>query len=153
MRKLITVCLFALLTPFAQTSSVMADTLEKDKAAVEEAVMNYAKGFIYAKPELLEKALHPSLRKIGWTKQRAATIYKEHTLTYTRAMEVAKTFDISRADKRIAKTKITVQDILPKIASVKIEAFWGIDYMQLSKDADGNWKIYNVIWQSWPAKD
>jgi phosphohistidine phosphatase SixA len=42
--------------------------------------------------------------------------------------------------------KVEVLDIGNHIASAKVTAIWGIDYMLLSKD-DGKWMIEQVIWE------
>jgi len=39
-----------------------------------------------------------------------------------------------------------------KTASARLTAEWGIDFMHLSKAADGRWKILNIMWQSDPKK-
>jgi hypothetical protein len=44
--------------------------------------------------------------------------------------------------------KITVFDVLDKIASAKVEAKWGIDLFHLAK-IDGRWMIINVLWQDY----
>ena len=45
--------------------------------------------------------------------------------------------------------KITVFEVLDKIATAKVEAKWGIDYFHLAKIND-KWMIVNVLWQDYP---
>jgi hypothetical protein len=33
----------------------------------------------------------------------------------------------------------------PTMASLRTDAYWGVDYMHLAK-IDGEWKIVNVLW-------
>ena len=47
--------------------------------------------------------------------------------------------------------KITVLDMDEMTASVKLEAEWGFDYMHLAK-YDGQWKIVNVLWQTYTKR-
>ena len=46
-----------------------------------------------------------------------------------------------------APKEIIIFDVLDQIASVKLVAWWGIDYMHLAK-YKGRWKIVNVLWQT-----
>jgi len=50
-----------------------------------------------------------------------------------------------------AEHSIEIFEVLNQTASVKLTAFWGIDYMHLAK-YDGEWKIVQVLWQSHPDK-
>lgn len=43
--------------------------------------------------------------------------------------------------------KITILDISKNIACVKNEAFDLVDYLQLAKMRNGDWKIMNVLWR------
>ncbi|MFT4665894.1 MAG: hypothetical protein ACI8YQ_000945 [Polaribacter sp.] len=42
--------------------------------------------------------------------------------------------------------KVEVLDVENNIASAKVTAFWGIDYMLLSKVGD-KWMIEEVLWE------
>lgn len=49
--------------------------------------------------------------------------------------------------ERAVKTPCSVRvlDMTPTMASVRTDAFWGVDYMHLAK-LDGQWTIVNVLW-------
>jgi len=47
--------------------------------------------------------------------------------------------------------KVEVLDIGIAIASAKVTAWWGIDYVLLSKQGD-KWTIEQVLWEGPPAK-
>ena len=40
---------------------------------------------------------------------------------------------------------VRVLDMSPRMASVRTDAIWGIDYMHLAK-IDGQWTVVNVLW-------
>ncbi|GLS27898.1 nuclear transport factor 2 family protein [Marinibactrum halimedae] len=63
-------------------------------------------------------------------------------------LEIAKSYN-ANGDKfpKIPKKQVTVLDVEGRVASVKLEADDWIDYMHLYKNADGDWKIINVLWQ------
>ena len=51
-----------------------------------------------------------------------------------------------------APKEVVIFDMTDQIATAKLTAWWGIDYMHLAK-YDGKWKIVNVLWQTHPQKD
>jgi hypothetical protein len=59
------------------------------------------------------------------------------------------------AKKNFAKSdspkKVEVLDIGNTIASAKVTAWWGIDYVLLSKQGD-KWVIEQVLWEGPPIK-
>lgn len=117
-----------------------------DEAAVREVAMNYLLGFYYGRTELLEQALSPELKKLGWGSRRDnGKRSGPHHMTKERALAYEHHEELSENAHR----KVIVFEVLDKVASVKVEAVWGIDYMHMAKN-DGKWQIYNVIWQSWP---
>ena len=50
-----------------------------------------------------------------------------------------------------APKKVEVLDIGNTIASAKVTAWWGIDYVLLSKQTD-KWVIEQVLWEGPPIK-
>ena len=59
--------------------------------------------------------------------------------------------DGSSANENSPK-EIVIFDVNSKTASAKLTAEWGIDYFHLGK-VNGQWKIFNVIWQSMPETE
>lgn len=51
-----------------------------------------------------------------------------------------------------APKEVIIFDMTGQIATAKLIAWWGIDYMHLAK-YDGKWKIVNVLWQTHPQED
>jgi hypothetical protein len=43
------------------------------------------------------------------------------------------------------KLIVKVLDVCGNMASVRLEANWGVDYLHLAK-LDGEWKVINVLW-------
>ncbi len=121
-----------------------------DEAAVRAVAMNYLLGFYDEKPELLEAALSPELKKLGWgSRQEDGNRGGPHHMSKERALEIAASFGEYAKISENSHRKVVIFEVLDKVASVKVEAVWGIDYMHLAKN-NGKWQIYNVIWQSWP---
>lgn len=136
----------ALLLAFVPASAQSSE----DAAAIEAAAMDYILGFYQGDPDRLERALSPELKKLGWGRRAAEGPYQgPWYMTKESAKEFAPGYAESEQLPADTYRKVEILDQLDKIASVRIEAVWGIDYMHMAK-IDGDWKIYNVIWQTWP---
>jgi hypothetical protein len=121
---------------------------EKEREAVERAVLDYVEGTYDVDPALTERSVHPRLAKLGFIQENEK--YVEHPMTFEALVEAAKTFNKGSQIPPDAPKKITVYEVLDQTASAKLEAWWGIDYVHLAK-FDGKWKIVNVLWQTFPA--
>ena len=123
-----------------------------DKEAVRAAAMDYLDGLYQAKPDLIARSVHPTLRKVGFHKREGQTAYSESPMTYDQLFALAGSWN--KDGKRpiaTAPKEVVVYEVLNQTASVKVTALWGIDYMHLAK-YDGKWKIINILWQSPPRK-
>jgi hypothetical protein len=54
-------------------------------------------------------------------------------------------------DPATAKAEVKILVQLDQIAVVRLDAEWGIDFIQLAK-IKGTWMIINVMWQTYPAE-
>jgi hypothetical protein len=129
---------------------VGAQAPASEKAAVEQAALDYLEAIYNVQPERIERSVHPTLNKRGFYKKDAATPYAEMPMTYEQLVKLASTWN--KEGKRDTSVKeITVLDVLDQTAVVRLKASWGIDYMFLGK-FDGRWKITQIMWQSHPPK-
>ena len=128
---------------------VLATSLyAQEKEKVERACLNYIEGFYEGDTTKLIAALKPSLYKIGYWKNNKTGIYDfDGQMTWRQALDYAKGVmekkNFARAD---APKKVEVLDIGNSIAAAKVTAWWGIDYVLLSK-TDGKWMIEEVLWE------
>ena len=125
----------------------------QEKEKVERACLNYIEGFYEGDTTKLIAALKPSLHKIGYWKNKNTGVYDfDGQMTYREALDYAKNI---MAKKNFAKAdapkKVEVLDVGNTIASAKVWAWWGIDYLLLSKQT-GKWIIEQVLWEGPPAK-
>lgn len=143
------VLLFVLLLPVAAYGQT-----DDDYAAVHRAVLDYVDALYDVRPALIERSVSPRLAKIGYVRRTdadGAATYREGAMTYDELMRLAGTWnaDQRRADPEAAPKYVTVLDVLDQTATAKLEAQWGVDYLQLAKQ-DGRWRIVHVLWQSSP---
>ena len=127
-------------------------TAAADKAAVRQAAQDYIDALYQAKPELIARSFHSSLRKTGFQKKQGESTYSEFPMTYDQLFNLAGSWN--KDGKRpvaTAPNEVVVHEVLDQTAAAKITALWGVDYLHLAK-YDGKWKIVNVLWQAHPPK-
>lgn len=125
----------------------------QEKEKVERACLNYIEGFYEGDTTKLIAALKPSLHKIGYWKNKNTGVYDfDGQMTYREALDNAKNVMTKKSfAKPDAPKKVEVLDIGNTIASAKVTAWWGIDYVLLSKQ-DNKWIIEQVLWEGPPVK-
>lgn len=122
-----------------------------DRAAVQQAALDYVDGLYNADPTRIERSVHPQLTKRGfWRDSATAPWGPQETMTYDQLVALAKTWNAKKNRDTTIK-KVDVFDVADQTASAKVTAMWGIDYLHLAK-YDGRWKIINIVWQAHPAK-
>lgn len=119
-----------------------------DKTQIENTLNYYIDGFYKGDTVALKKALRPRLYKFGYWKNKDTGSYEYYAkMNYTDALEfVQKMKEEGRTRDENEIRQVEVLDIGNHIASAKVTAAWGIDYMTLSKD-NGQWLIEQVIWE------
>ena len=143
--KAIFAALFALATVqvFAQD--------EKEK--VSNAVLDYVDAFYYGDTSKIIRSISPDVVKYGYYRKKDATAYSGEPMSYRQMLDYAtavkKRNNPAAADKHVKK--IEVLDQQDQTAAAKLTAWWGTDYLLLSK-INGNWMITQVLWQSPPVK-
>jgi len=113
---------------------------------VHRAALDYIEGFYEGDTLKLQRSLSPELHKYGYYKDKTEQ-YDGSAMNYQQALDYAKNV---LAKKKFAKTDapktVIVMDVQENIACAKVIAWWGLDYLLLSKK-DGQWKIEQVLWQ------
>jgi hypothetical protein len=123
-----------------------------DEEAIKQAVLNYANSAYEVKPKLVDESVHPRLQKIGYMPENDASGYREMWMTHEELKELTVHWNKDgHLDAATAKREIRILDKLDQIAVVRLDAEWGVDFIQLAKDGD-KWMIMNVIWQTYPAE-
>jgi broad specificity phosphatase PhoE len=119
-----------------------------DKAQIEQVLNHYIDGFYKGDTSALKKALKPRLYKFGYLKDKETGNYEYYAkMNYNDALAfVQKMKDEGRSRDENEIREVEVLDISNHIATGKVTAVWGVDYMTLSKD-NGQWKIEQVIWE------
>ena len=118
-----------------------------DREAVERAVLDYVEAVEQGRPEGIVRSVHPDLAKFGFYRKASETEYRVLPMTYDGLVELAGDMKEKGYVPDDAQHSIEIFEVLDQTASVKLTAFWGVDYIHLAK-YDGQWKIVQVLWQS-----
>lgn len=147
MKTLLSLCAAPLLLGALWQDPSQAD---KDKKAVVRAGTDYVEALYEVKPELIERSVHPNLKKYGFYRGSPSDAYRGMPMTYEQLVKLAGSWnkDGSQAGEDSVKT-IEVLDLMDTTAVLKVSAVWGVDHMQLGK-FDGQWKVLHILWQSHP---
>lgn len=121
---------------------------QSDKAQIETTLNNYIDAFYKGDTSKLKKAIKPRLHKFGYWKNNENGAYEYYDqMTYDKAMIfVQKMKDEGRSRDENKIRNVEVLDVSNHIASAKVSANWGVDYVLLSKD-NNKWMIEQVIWE------
>lgn len=118
-----------------------------DKAGVEKACMNYLEGFYEGDTAKLKESLQPSLNKFGFWKNKDGNYDQQDYMSFEKALAYAKNVKEKKEFAKPDSPKVVeVLGIGNSIAAAKVTAWWGIDFILLSKRGD-KWMIEQVIWE------
>jgi Putative lumazine-binding len=120
----------------------------KDQAGITKALLNYVEGFYEGDTMKLIASLKPTLYKIGYWKNEKTGVYDfDGQMTFTQAIAYARNVAIKKNfAKPDAPKKVMVLDVHDQTAVGKVTAWWGIDYVLLSRQGD-HWMIEEVLWE------
>ena len=126
----------------------------EDKEGVKKACLGYLEGFYEGDTLKLINSLKPSLHKFGYWKKKDGSGYDNAGhMTFNQAKNYAKGVKENKNfPKEDAPKKVEILDIGNHIASAKVTAWWGIDFLLLSREGD-KWMIEQVLWEGPLEKD
>jgi len=122
---------------------------QDDREKVTTAVLDYVDAFYYGDTAKIVRSISSDVVKYGYYRKKDATTYEGEPMSYRQMLDYAsavkKRNNPAAADKHVKK--IEVLDHQDQTAAAKLTAWWGTDYLLLSKQ-NGNWMITHVLWQS-----
>lgn len=131
--------LFFVQLSFAQTA---------DTKGVEKACMNYLDGFYEGDTTKLIASLKPTLYKYGYWKDKDSQKYEGAShMTFEKAIDYSKrVLAKNEFPHKNSIKEVEILDISNHTAAAKVTAWWGTDYMLLSREGD-KWMIEQVLWE------
>jgi hypothetical protein len=119
-----------------------------DSAAIRQAALDYIQGWYAGDATRMEGALHPELAKRIVRSDTLGNfrLDQQSAMTLVQNTRRGGGKDTPEADRR---DDVRILDIYRNAASVRIDASYWIDYLQLAKWR-GRWVIVNVLWELKP---
>lgn len=113
-----------------------------------ETVVNYIEGMYTGDSLRVETTLAKDFTKSGFAFDREKETFQKEDISRERLFALANYLG-KMDDSSAEKTKnIQVFDSREKIASVKLDTLWGIEFLHLVKEENG-WIIKQIIWQGY----
>jgi len=107
--------------------------------AIRRAVLDYVEGIAEGDPTRIERSVHPDLQTRGFLAAKEGSS-RLITLTFPELLEMKKN---AQQDGKMPKDMI-IYDLGDQIATVKLTAWWGTDYLHVAKGPD-QWMIVNIL--------
>lgn len=128
---------------------------QSDEDQVKQACYNYITGFYQGDTSLLSASLSPDLYKFGYFKYDEQALHESAgQMTYDAAIAYALKVKAEGSEREVtSEESVIILDQSDHIAAAKVKAWWGIDYIHLSKRNDGTWLIEQVLWQGPNTKE
>ncbi|RYU93425.1 nuclear transport factor 2 family protein [Emticicia agri] len=138
----------ALLTVLFATAMYAQAQTSQDTERITQACMNYIEGFYEGDTLKIKASLRPTLTKFGYFKNKQSGKFEEDGyMTYKQAIDYAAgVYAKKRFPKADAPKVVKILDVSYNTAAAKITAWWGTDYLLLSRNGD-NWIIDQVLWE------
>jgi len=136
-RKLKMACVIAL-SMILMPTGLFAQNKADDEEAVRATALDYVQGWYDADGARMQRALHPDLAKRGLVGASLQPVSAKGLVDLTRN-------GVGKNQPGKKEKEITVLDLSPTIASVKVVSDQFIDYLHLGK-VRGKWVIINALW-------
>jgi hypothetical protein len=120
-----------------------------DSAGIRQTALDYIQGWYTADGARMERALHPELAKriVRSDSLGRYRLDSQSAMTLVQGTRAEGGKDTPLADRH---DDVRILDIYRNAASVRIDASYWVDYLQLAKWRGGRWVIVNVLWELKP---
>jgi NTP pyrophosphatase (non-canonical NTP hydrolase) len=122
---------------------VISEPIHTAYAAIRRTVLDYIEGIEEGDPTRIERSTHPDLKARGLlvAEEGAQSLI---TLTFAELLELRNASRQKEKKPQAAQTDMLIFDLGDRIATVKLTAWWGTDYLHLAKDHE-RWMIVNLL--------
>lgn len=124
----------------AQTPRDVAD------AEVRAAVHDYVDALYLAEPQRIVRSVSLDLSKVGVSYDATGAL-RWSTMSFDQLVSLAERYNAGGASMAQEPREVEVLALESRIASARLTARWGVDYLLLNKDDDGRWRIRHVLWE------
>jgi hypothetical protein len=130
------------------TPTLVAGQSSADSAAIRQTALDYIQGWYAGDGPRMERALHPELAKriVRTDTLGHYRLDTQSAMTLVQNTRTGGGKDTPAADRH---DDVRIMDIYRNAASVRINASYWVDYLQMAKWR-GRWVIVNVLWELKP---
>jgi hypothetical protein len=120
-----------------------------DSTAIRAAAMDYLEGFYLGDSTRHARSIRPEVYKYGYHRPPDSTSYRGMQMTWAGFQSFTRGVREGRIKTPPDAPKLVqLLDVQDQTAAVRVDAWWGSDYLLLGKERDGRWMIGHVAWQS-----
>ena len=123
--------------------TVIIEPIHTAYEAIRRTVLDYVEGIEEGDPTRIERSIHPDLKARGLL-AAAEGAQSLIPLTFTELLELRNASRQKGKMPQAARTDMLICDLGDRIATVKLTAWWGTDYLHLAKDHE-RWMIVNLL--------
>jgi Putative lumazine-binding/ClpX C4-type zinc finger len=123
--------------------AVISEPIHAAYEAIRRTVLDYVEGIEEGDPTRIERSIHPDLKARGFLAAEEGT-QSLIPLTFTELLELRNASRQKEKMPQAARTDVLICDLGDRIATVKLTAWWGTDYLHLAKDQE-HWMIVNLL--------
>jgi hypothetical protein len=132
---------------FLSASGILHAQTAQDKKEVERALLDYIEGFYEGDTVKLSRSVADYSVKYGYWKDDKTNRYAGEAMSHKEMIDYAVGIKAKNRQRKLTPLEKTqIFEIQESIASAKVTAWWGIDYVLLEK-IDNKWMIRMVLWQ------
>ncbi len=145
--RISTTMLLALVVSTAPIATIACQS-SADSAAIKQTALDYIQGWYAGDAARMERALHPELAKriVRADTSGNYRLDQQSAMTLVENTRSGGGRQTPAADRR---DDVRILDTYRNAASVRIDASYWVDYLQLAK-WHGRWVIVNVLWELKP---
>ncbi|MEQ8706793.1 MAG: alpha/beta hydrolase [Phaeodactylibacter sp.] len=123
-----------------------------DEKAIREVLNNYVHSIYKVDSSLVYAVTDTTLQKSGHYYSDKSGAWSYSDMTFQQLVYTAARYNLKGHIPNNAPVQVEIFDIGSQTASAKVSAIWGFDYVLLSQDARGKWRMDKVLWQSYSTE-
>ena len=123
--------------------TVISEPIHTAYEGIRRTVLDYIEGIEEGDPTRIESSIHPDLKARGLlaAEEGAQSLIP---LTFTELLELRNASRQKGKMPQAARTDMLIFDLGEQVATVKLTAWWGTDYLHLAKVRE-HWMIVNLL--------
>jgi hypothetical protein len=125
---------------------------DSGRRSVIQAAQEYVAAMYGADSGIMDNCLHENFVKYGYYWKGSTESFSDMTrITRDQMVQIARDWNKNQWVPADPPKDVNLLDIQENIAVVKLTAYWGVEYLHITK-ADSAWKIIQILSQNWSKK-